>query len=97
MALSTESDLFQGLSDAELLERWPYMFRFRDETFVKIWSRWDEARLAWRNAWWSCPAGTPLSFTADECPDHPVAREVVEARGAYLLDLERRHSVEGEA
>lgn len=85
---------FQGLTDAQLLERWPHAFRFRDPSFVEIWSRWQEARRSWRKAWWGCPTGTPPSFKDEDCPDHPVAREFVAARRAYLNDLARRKSAE---
>jgi hypothetical protein len=86
---------FRGLSDEELLERWPLEFRFRDDTFVKIWTRWGRARTAWRDAWWGCPMGTPIYFSDDDCPDHPVAREFVTSRRAYLEDLARRRLAEG--
>lgn len=86
---------FKGLSDEQLLERWPHAFRFRDPDFDRIWTRWQEARRAWRLAWWSCPVGTPPFFKDEECPDHPVAREFVEARRAYLEDLADRSKREG--
>jgi hypothetical protein len=85
---------FRGLSDVALLERWPLEFRFRDEAFVKIWTRWERARTAWRAAWWGCPMNTPPFFTDEECPDHPAAREFVEARRAYHEDLASRRLAE---
>lgn len=85
---------FNGLSDQQLLERWPNEFRFRDPGFVKIWIRWQQARATWRKAWWSCPLGTLWDFPDAECPEHPDAREFVAARRAYLEDLERRRTLE---
>lgn len=88
---------FRGMSDQQLLERWPMAFRFRDPEFVELWSRWQRARAEWRRTWWSCEVGTPCFFKDEDCPDHPAARAFVAARRAYLDDLERRMLEEGDA
>lgn len=85
---------FRGLTDEQLLERWPLAFRFRDEAFVEVWRRWQRARTEWRRSWWSCEVGTPYFFKDEACPDHPVAREFVEARQAYLAELADRRGRE---
>lgn len=87
---------FKGLTDEVLLRQYPHEFRFRDPEFVEKRTRMEMALAAWKKVWWSCPLGTPPYFSDKECPDHPVAREMVEARRAWLEDERRRLRLEEE-
>jgi len=75
-------------------EQHPYECRFLDPDFVQKWSRWQQARNLWRETWETLPLLTPPYFTDQDCPDHPVAKEFVDARREYLADLDRRLELE---
>lgn len=85
---------FRGRTNEQLLEKWPHAFRFRDPEFVAIWKRWWDARAQWRAVYPSLDMKIPRFFHDEECPDHPVAREFVAARKAYLDDLQARRNRE---
>jgi hypothetical protein len=85
---------FQGRTDEDLIEEYPYQFRFRDRVFLEKWERWQKARNDWRQTWPKLDMSIPVYFSDENCPDHPVAKEFVAARRAYLDDLAWRHEKE---
>jgi hypothetical protein len=85
---------YRGLTDEQLVERYPYEFRFRDPKFEVKYDRFFKAIEVWREVWATLPMTTPYLFNDEDCPDYPEAREFVAARKEYLDDLRQRKLVE---
>ncbi len=75
-----------------------YQWRFRDVGFIKVWTRWWNARNAWAKAWEHLDfslGGPDSRYNPDPSliPDptqRAAAQEFLDARAAYKADLARR-------